>query len=153
MDKDGRIGSFRGHDIYYIDPNRYFENRENYDNTDVIWCTTDKDVLIHRGKFYGLKRGNSVTFKQASLSDYYRQAEKKVPVKVTVEELKDALNRGNPTSGKKKTVTERHTVDWYTEYTVKMLNEGVHYGEQRLHELAAEGSRRVDALGDRKAVT
>lgn len=142
IELDGYLGEYKGHKVYLMDPKDYFDQKDHWDGLDYVYAMSDTDILIHRGNILGkLTKGKNVTpILDASLSDFYKQAAKKTN-KYKVEPV---------------VVTERHSVDWYTDHTTKMLDEGVAYGESKLSELAAEGKRRSDAVGaarDSKVIT
>ena len=51
---------------------------------------------------------------------------------VKKQELKQVKKNGSSAA---RTVTERHTVEWYMQHTIDALKEGVKYGEQKLREV------------------
>lgn len=129
---DGYVGSYKGHDIYYMIPDNYFANKKDNDAQDVYWLLTDTDILVHRGKAIGKVNGKQVSpIQQVDIFEHY-PAYKRQNVQA---EMKSALKRGN-TNTKKVTVTERKSVEWYMQHTIDALNEGVHYGEKRLAEVS-----------------
>ena len=153
IELDGYLGEYKGHRCYLMEPSNYFAHKDQFDGMDVIFIMTDKDILVHRGKVLGklAKNKQVVPNVDAKLSDYYKEALPKKIVKKEEYTVEDVV----PTKPKT-VVTERHTVEWYTDHTIKMLNEGVGYGELKLKDFAAEGKRKCDAMGnarDPKVIT
>lgn len=134
---DGHVGSYKGHEIYYIDPDNYFANKKANDAQDVYWLMTDTDILVHRGKTIGKVNGKQVeSIKQVDIFAHYpeyREEARKNERAQMLAAMDEAVKRGN--TGVKK-VTERRSVEWYVQHTIDALNEGVHYGERRLEEVS-----------------
>lgn len=134
---DGHVGSYKGHEIYYIDPDNYFANKKANDAQDVYWLMTDTDILVHRGKTIGKVRDKHVeSIKQVDIFAHYpeyREEARKNERAQMLAAMDEAVKRGNP--GMKK-VTERRSVEWYVQHTIDALNEGVHYGERKLEEVS-----------------
>lgn len=129
MKVDGKVGVWNGKTVCYCDPNDYFMRKSEYDARDHILVMADTNYMVHHGLVIGkLVDGNRVDlwnmtspvekyYHKLKASDVNTNTNKtKVPVKVEV--------------------TKRHTVEWYMQHTIEILNNGVKYGEERLRELA-----------------
>ena len=133
---DGKVGTYKGIEIYYCDVEEYLRNRKKLDNTDVMYLLTDKsDRIVYQGKVIGVLRDNmlAMTKTRVDIAQYYPKLTKRIE-----NEQKTALTMGNPTNGTKHEVTNRRSVEWYMQHTIDVLNDGVKYGEEKLRELAAK---------------
>ena len=131
---DGLLGTFKGHEIYYLDVKDYDQDPEYFNDKDVFWLLTDgTQRLVHRGKVFGkLNKDNSVSILREPLPVKPSRSMSKV---AAAKQTQAPAARGNPTVGVNHVVTERKSVEWYVQHTIDMLNEGVKYGEKRLDEL------------------
>lgn len=148
------MGTLKGHDVYYLGVNEYWENKSFYDGKDCYWNITAKgnDWLIHRGKIIGIIDDRMVTYLQNK--DIYevfperKEAERKRNLQSLEEALKRgrAAKRGNPTSGKPHTVSERQTVESYMEHSMEILTKGIRYGAEQLRALSAHGDNAAEKI-------
>ena len=133
---DGKVGTYKGIDIYYCDVEEYLRNRKKLDNTDVMYLLTDRsDRIVYQGKVIGVLRDNmlAMTKTRVDIAQYYPKLSKRIE-----NEQKTALAMGNPTDGTKHEVTSRRSVEWYMQHTIDVLNEGVKYGEEALRRVRAK---------------
>lgn len=133
---DGKVGTYKGIDIYYYDVEEYLRNRKKLDNTDVMYLLTDKsDRIVYQGKVIGVLRNNmlAMTKTRVDIAQYYPKLNKRIE-----NEQKTVLAMGNPTDGTKHEVTSRRSVEWYMQHTIDVLDEGVRYGEEALHRARAQ---------------
>ncbi len=128
--KEHLYGQYKGHDVYAIEADTYWAHKEEADSQDVYWQMSRpdslSDLLIHRGAVMGIVRGTKVEplKEHKNVIDYFPEKKPKP--------IEQPKQMGNPTAGKKKVVTERHTVDYYMKHTIEILEAGVKYGEEQL---------------------
>lgn len=139
--KEHLYGQYKGHDVYAIEADTYWAHKEEADSQDVYWQMSRpdslSDLLVHRGTVMGIVRGTKVEVlkERKNIIDYFPEKKPKPVVEM-----------GNPTAGKKKVVTERHTVDYYMNHTIEILEAGVKYGEEQLQSQAKDGQRKSEAI-------
>lgn len=149
---DGYIGNFKGHEVYLEDSQLYFEEKDWHDDKDVYWKLTAQngaEILVHRGKVIGTVSGKTVTgVPSTDVMEYFpaRKEKQRVARLENMKQKLDAGRRGNPTAGSKKVVAQRHSVEYYMEHTIELLNEGAKYGERSLQKLSDEGSSKAESL-------
>ena len=140
-------GSYKGHDVYWVEAKEYFAHKEEADAQDVFWRIErdDKisDLLVHRGTVIATVVGKSVepVRERKAVSEYFKPL-----VEIKVEPKVEPKKAGNPTPEVKKVVTERHSVEYYMSHTIEVLEDGVKYGEQALKEQAKNGKRKAAAI-------
>lgn len=138
---DGKVGTYKGKDIYYYDVEEYLKNRKKLDNTDVMYLLTDKsDRIVYQGKVIGVLRNNmlAMTKTRVDIAQYYPKMSKRIE---NEQETVPAPVIGNGTAHE---VTSRRSVEWYMQHTIEVLNKEVKYGEEKLRELTSMAGKRVE---------
>ena len=128
---DGKVGTYKGRDIYYYDVEEYLRNRKKLDNTDVLYLLTDKsDRVVYQGKVIGILRNNmlAMTKTRVDIAQYYPKMSKRIE---NEQETVSVIDNGMAHE-----VTSRRSVEWYMQHTIEVLNKEVKYGEEKLRELA-----------------
>lgn len=142
---DGYVGTYLGHEVYYLDAEYYFEHKIEADALDYFWYLTgtcnNVSPLVHRGVIIAEASGTAVKTLPVRVNayDYWMFANMKNRKQEPKQEQKP---KQEPKQQQKKdgpngvrTITERHTVEWYMQHTIDVLNKGVEYGEQKLREV------------------
>lgn len=130
MKLDGKVGIYSGKWVYYCDPKDYFKDikaKIEHDNSDYIFVMTDTNYMVHHGIIIGKLFGGCKVEQwntAANIDDFYDM--KKFASAANDDDDDDSVHE----------VTKRHTVEWYMNHTIKILKDGVNYGEQRLRELS-----------------
>lgn len=142
---DGYVGTYLGHEVYYLDAEYYFEHKIEADALDYFWYLTgtcnNVSPLVHRDVIIAEASNKAVRnlSERVNVYDYWMFKNKKQELKPKQEQKqvkKGGLSEAKTTSGTRTvTITERHTVEWYMRHTIDALNKGVEYGEQKLREV------------------
>ena len=144
---DGFVGAYLGHEVYYLDTDYYFEHKIEADSLDCLWYLTgtcnNVSPLIHRGVVIAEASGTAVKTlpTRVNVYDYWMFAHMKKQQKQKQEpkqEQKQQQQQKKNGLSVAKTVTERHTVEWYMQHTIDALNKGIEYGEQKLREICKQ---------------
>lgn len=137
---DGFVGTYLGHEVYYLDADYYFEHKIEADALDYFWYLTgtcnNVSPLVHRGVVIAEANGKAVKSlsERVIVYDYWMFAHMKKKQELKQEQVKKQEQKKND-SNVARIVTERHTVEWYMQHTIDALNKGVEYGEQKLREV------------------
>ena len=139
---DGFVGTYLGHEVYYLDADYYFEHKIEADALDYLWYLTgtcyNVSPLVHRGVVIAEANGRTVKSlsERVIVYDYWMFAHvKKQQQQQKQESRQEQKQIKKNDSSEARIVTERHTVEWYMRHTIDALNKGVEYGEQKLREV------------------
>ena len=95
---DGYVGTYLGHEVYYLDADYYFEHKIEADALDYLWYLTgtcyNVSPLVHRGVVIAEANGKTVKNlpERVIVYDYWMFVNKKQELKLKIWLMQNLIN-------------------------------------------------------------